>query len=107
MLIATSRKAVLPIEALSALAATGCAIFSAKADSKRKTDLHQVLTWASEELPRIEHIAHAAGVSEFRLLAELELSSFKDITAVKVSCSLRATMPAEMVITMEQRSSRS
>lgn len=84
LLVTTSRTAALPLEVLSALAASGCTVFSVSADAREAPVLQQVLSWASEQLPRLEHIVHAAGISNFTMLTDLELSSFRDIVDVKV-----------------------
>ncbi len=45
----------------------------------------RVLAWAAEELPHIEHSAHAAGVSGFALLQDMSLPDFQVVVDVKVS----------------------
>ena len=89
LLVVASRSGALPAEALAYLAATGCTVLVLKADSADAAAMARVLAWAAEELPHIEHFAHAAGVSGFALLQDMSLPDFQAVVDVKVSGSRR------------------
>lgn len=69
---------------MAALARAGCSVIAIKLDSSLATRLAEVLTWAHNEMPFIEHFAHAAGVSDFALLEDISASQFHMVADVKV-----------------------
>ena len=79
-----SRSGALPPAALRQLAAAGCAVLAVKADSSDAAALRRVVEWAREELPPIDHFAHAAGVSGETHLQDLSLQDFLAVADVKV-----------------------
>ena len=85
LLVVASRSGTLPIEALAELASAECTVLAIKADSSDVAAVQRVLSWAHEELPCLHHFAHAAGLSGFALLQDIELEGFLSVTDVKVS----------------------
>lgn len=84
LLVVASRSGALAADSLAALAAGGCTVLAVKADSADAAAMARVLAWAQEELPHIEHFAHAAGVSGFALLQDISLPDFQAVVDVKV-----------------------
>lgn len=84
LLVVASRSGGLPADALAELAAAGCTMLAVQADSSDAAAVQRVLDWAREELPHIQHFAHAAGVSGFALLQDVGLQEFLSVTDVKV-----------------------
>ena len=84
LLVVTSRSGSLPPDALAELAVAGCTVLAVKADSADAASMQRVLDWAREELPHIQHFAHAAGVSGFAMLQDMSAAEFSAVAAVKV-----------------------
>jgi hypothetical protein len=82
--VVTSRSGSLPASALAELAAAGCTVLAVKADSADAATMQRVLDWAREELPHIQHFAHAAGVSGFAMLQDMSSAEFSAVADVKV-----------------------
>lgn len=87
LLVVASRSGALPPEALSELAGAGCVVLAVAADSSNASKLRGVLDWAREELPHIQHFAHAAGITGITLLHDMDLKAFLTVANVKVSLS--------------------
>ena len=83
-LVLASRSGQLPEQELEALAAEGAAVFTLAADAARAEDVASVLDWVHENLPACTHMVHAAGVSGFSLLADMDDSSFWTVAKPKV-----------------------
>lgn len=84
LLVVASRSGSLAADSLAVLAAGGCTVMAVPADSADAAAMARVLAWAQEELPHIEHFAHAAGVSGFALLQDMSLPDFRAVVDVKV-----------------------
>lgn len=84
LLVVASRSGTLPAKDLAELAASGCTVLSVKADSADAAAMTRVLAWAREELPDLEHFAHAAGVTGTALLQDMSLLDFHAVADVKV-----------------------
>ena len=83
-LVLTSRSAQLPQDELEALASGGVAVFTASADAGQPEDMQAVLSWVHENLPACARIVHAAGVSGFDLLADMQDDKFWSVAKPKV-----------------------
>ena len=84
LLVVASRSGTLPADGLSDLAATGCTVLAVKADSADAAAMARLLAWAADELPHVEHFAHAAGVTGFALLQDMSQAEFQAVVDVKV-----------------------
>lgn len=89
LLIVVSRSGTLPANTVAELAAAGCVLLSAQGDSCNAADLQRVLQWVHEELPPIDHFAHAAGISAFAALHDMDLHAFASVANVKVRVGSR------------------
>ena len=87
LLLVASRSGRLSEEMFVELAAAGCTVLSIKLDCSIALALAEVLEWAHNELPHIDHFAHAAGVPGFALLEDMTISKFRAVVDVKVCCS--------------------
>lgn len=74
-----SRSGALPPEALREFAAAGCTVLAVKADASDAAALRRVVDWAREQLPHLQHFAHASGLNG---LAPLQLTSLREFLAV-------------------------
>lgn len=84
LLVVTSRTGVLPAAAAQAFAAAGVQVVALSADAANPADMARVLGWVREELPFIQHYAHAAGVSGFDMLQDLQPAAFWQVANTKV-----------------------
>ena len=71
-LVLTSRQPQLPQDVLEELAAHGVAVFTVAADAGQAGDAAAVLRWVHEHLPACSQLVHAAGVSGFALLPDMQ-----------------------------------
>lgn len=62
----------------------GVDVVVTKADASKASDVRRVLEWVHEELPYIQHYAHAAGVSGFDMLQDTTTDAFWDVANTKV-----------------------
>ena len=67
-LVVTSRHPCLPREVLEAFASQGVALWAVQADAGDAARTAEVLAWAREQVPAVQHYAHAAGVTAQTLL---------------------------------------
>lgn len=79
-----SRSGTLPLDALFSLSVAGCSVIAVSADCSSAAAMHSVLGWAAEELPSIDHFAHAAGVPGFTMLQDMSVHEFYSVSNVKV-----------------------
>jgi hypothetical protein len=82
--VVTSRGGAIPPEAAAEFAAAGAEVVCLQADASDANDVARVLARAREELPYIQHYAHAAGVSGFDLLQDLTPAAFWAVADAKV-----------------------
>lgn len=62
----------------------GVNLWVVKADSGVAAEVQAVLLWAHENMPAIEHHAHAAGVSGFDMLQDMSHEEFWAVCQPKV-----------------------
>ena len=80
----TSRSGTLPLEVLQEFAWAGVTVFTVSADSGDAEESAAALRWAHEHLPAVQHYAHAAGVSGFAMLDNMNEADFWDVAKAKV-----------------------
>ena len=84
LLVVTSRTGTLPGEVSKEFAAFGCRVVAFKADASHAEDMARVMTHLREQMPHIQHYAHAAGVSGFDMLQDIESKAFWNVADAKV-----------------------
>ena len=84
LLVVASRSGALPANALAELATAGCTVLAVRADSADAATVARVLAWAREELPHLEHFAHASGVTGTALLQDMSPQDVHAVADVKV-----------------------
>lgn len=97
-LVVTSRGGKITEKVLKEFAATGCRVVSLAADAANSEDMSRVLTYVREELPYIQHYTHAAGVSGFKMLQDMETETFWEVANPKVvgaPAAVVANLPLE------------
>ena len=87
-LVLTSRRGYLPPETLQGFAAAGVTVYAVATDSGDAAQAVQVLAWAREHLPAVQHYAHAAGVSGFSLLGDMRDAELWQVARPKVGSCL-------------------
>eukprot|EP00887_Chlorella_sp_A99_P003341 scaffold26.g3341.t1 len=85
LLVLASRSGTVAAAVLREFAAQGAAVFAVKLDVGDAPAVHRTLAWMREELSHIEHIAHAAGVSDFCMLDDMDPTDFWCVAGPKVS----------------------
>lgn len=83
-LVVTSRRGTLSETVSKEFALAGCRVVILAADAANSKDMSRVMTYVREELPSIQHYAHAAGVSGFNMLQDMETKTFWDVANAKV-----------------------
>ena len=83
-LVLTSRDPRLPLDVMKALATQGVTVFTVHADATDTGSISAVLAWVHEHLPHLGHVVHAAGVSDFHLLQDMENDSLWNVAKPKV-----------------------
>jgi acyl transferase domain-containing protein/short-subunit dehydrogenase/acyl carrier protein len=97
-LVVTSRGGKLSETVSKEFALTGCRVVTLAADAANSKDMSRVMTYVREELPYIQHYAHAAGVSGFNMLQDMEVETFWEVANAKVvgaPASVLANLPLE------------
>jgi NAD(P)-dependent dehydrogenase (short-subunit alcohol dehydrogenase family) len=84
-LVVTSRAGDMDAGCRQLFEAQGVRLVVLKADAGASDDMERVLTWVREELPYIQHYAHAAGVSGFDMLQDMTPSAFWQVANAKVT----------------------
>ncbi len=83
-MVVTSRTGVVPDDVDAEFSRAGVSLITLKADASNAAEMTATLEFVREELPYIQHYAHAAGVSGFDMLADLEMSVFWRVADPKV-----------------------
>ena len=84
LLVLTSRTGTLPASVSCEFAAAGCRVVVLKADASNEEDMKRVITHIRENLPHIQHYAHAAGGSGFEMLQDITPEAFWNVANTKV-----------------------
>lgn len=85
LLVITSRSGAIDPDTKAEFAKAGAEVLVLKADGADAASMAATLAYVREELPYIEHYAHAAGVSGFDMLLDLEPDAFWNVTNTKAS----------------------
>lgn len=96
----TSRTGTLPASVTCEFTAAGCRVVVLKADAADQEDMARVLTHVRENLPHIQHYAHAAGVSGFDMLQDIQADAFWNVANAKV---VGASMAAQSGLALESQ----
>ena len=84
LLVVTSRTGALPEEVSREFTSHGCRVVALKADAADAANMAQIMSSLREELPYIQHYAHAAGVSGFDMLQDMGVEQFWTVADAKV-----------------------
>jgi NAD(P)-dependent dehydrogenase (short-subunit alcohol dehydrogenase family) len=84
LLVLTSRSGELAPGARREFEAAGARVICKAVDAGDAPAMRALLAWMREELPYIQHVAHAAGVSGFAMLQDLKPEEFWEVAAPKV-----------------------
>ena len=80
----TSRSGVLDPVDQAHFHAKGMEIHVLQADSSDAASMRRLLEWVHENLPPIQHFAHAAGVAGLSMLQDLSYADFGSVVDTKV-----------------------
>ena len=83
-LVLATRSPKLAPDTLGLLASGGVAIFTACADAADADSVAAVINWVHERLPRLGHVVHAAGVSAFHMLTDMQDDDLWNVARPKV-----------------------
>jgi len=83
--VLTSRTGTVSEHALDEFYSAGVQVLVLKTDASDPDAMSKALNYAREELPYIQHYAHAAGVSGFDMLVDMEPQTFWSIADAKVN----------------------
>ena len=84
-MVLASRNPALSRESLTALAASGTAVFIVRCDTAETQESSALVHWSREHLPAVQIFAHAAGNLGYDLIPEITPASFESLTKPKVT----------------------